>query len=248
MTRPLIGITTYVENARFSVHDTKAAVVPWAYVDQVSRAGGRPVLIPPQVDGGVEVLDGLDGLVICGGADVDPARYDEAPHPAVYTDALRDSGELPLVRVAFKTGLPLLGVCRGMQLMTVAAGGRIHQHVPEVVGHDGHRPLGPTKVYAHHPVRFATGSRCRELFGAEAVVNSFHHQAVKDPGRLVPTAWCVTDNLIEAVEHPDHPFAVGVQWHPEDMAAPDLFQALVSASANTHSARTATRTEFFATV
>lgn len=247
VTRPLIGITTYVEPARFVVHDTIAAVVPWAYVEQVSRAGGRPVLVPPHPDGGVEVLDGLDGLIVAGGADVEPARYGEAPHPTVYTSPQRDAGELPLVRIALKTGVPLLGICRGMQVMAVASGGRLHQHLPEAVGHGGHSNPGAVKVYAEHPVRFATGSRCREVYGAEAVMNSYHHQGVKDPGRLIPTGWCTTDDLIEAVEHPDHPFAVGVQWHPEDMAANGLFQALVVAAAQLRTAR-GSRTEFFAAV
>ncbi len=134
VTRPLIGITTYVETTRFLVHDTRAAVVPWAYTEQVAKAGGRPVLIPPMPDGGVEVLDGLDGLIVAGGADVEPARYGETPDPKVYTSPLRDAGELPLVRIALKTGLPLLGVCRGMQVMTVASGGRLHQHLPDDVG------------------------------------------------------------------------------------------------------------------
>ncbi|WP_144118939.1 gamma-glutamyl-gamma-aminobutyrate hydrolase family protein [Catellatospora sichuanensis] len=247
VTRPLIGITTYVETTRFLVHDTRAAVVPWAYTEQVAKAGGRPVLVPPMPDGGVEVLEGLDGLIVAGGADVEPARYGEAPHPKVYTSPLRDAGELPLVRIALKTGVPLLGVCRGMQVMAVASGGRLHQHLPDVAGVGEHSTHGPIKVYAEHPVRFATSSRLRELYGAEAVVNSYHHQAVKDPGRLVPTGWCSTDDVIEAVEHPDHPFAVGVQWHPEDMAGNALFQALVNAATQVRHAR-ASRAEFFATV
>jgi putative glutamine amidotransferase len=243
----LIGITTYVEAARFVVHDTLAAVLPWNYVEQVRLAGGRALLIPPQPDGGVEVLDALDGLIFAGGADVDPVRYGETPHPTVYTSPERDAGELPLLRIALKTGVPTLGICRGMQLMAVAAGGRLHQHLPEVVGHGDHTVAGPVKTYAEHPVRFATGSRCREMFGAETVVNSYHHQGVKDPGRLVPTGWCTTDDLIESVEHPDHPFAVGVQWHPEDMPSLALFDALVTAAAQVRSSR-GSRAEFFAAV
>jgi putative glutamine amidotransferase len=245
VTRPLIGITTYVETSRFAVHDTTAAVVPWSYVEQVRLAGGRPVLVPPMPDGGVEVLDAIDGLVIAGGADVDPARYGEQPHPTVYTSPQRDHGELPLARVALQTGVPLLGICRGMQLMAVASGGSLHQHLPEAVGHGGHTTTGPLKVYAEHPVRFATGSKCFELFGPETVVNSYHHQGVKDPGRLVPTGWCATDDLIEAVEHPDHPFAVGVQWHPEDMPPLALFAALVAAANQVRLAR-GSHAEFFA--
>lgn len=237
VSRPLIGITTYVDQSRFSVHDTLSAVLPWSYVEQVRTAGGRPVLIPPCQDGGVEVLDGLDGLIIAGGADVDPARYGERPHPKVYTSPTRDAGELPLARHALTTGVPLLGICRGMQVMAVVSGGRLHQHLPEALGHEGHSMPGSKKRYNQHKVRFATGSRCRELFGPETTVNSYHHQGVADPGRLVPAGWCPDDDLIEAVEHPDHPFAVGVQWHPEDMADPALFVALVTAAAQSRAGR-----------
>lgn len=236
--RPLIGITTYFDVSRFAVYDTLCAVLPWTYVEQIRAAGGRAVMIPPVPDGGVEVLEALDGLIIAGGADVEPHCYGETPHPTVGTCPERDAGELPLARHALRRGLPLLGVCRGMQVMAVASGGTLHQHLPDVLGHDGHRIPGSEKRYTHHPVHFATGSRCRELFGAETIVNSYHHQGVADPGRLIPTGWCPQDDLIEAVEHPDHPFAVGVQWHPEDMKSP-LFAALVTAAAQTRAARTA---------
>lgn len=237
VSRPLIGITTYLDVTRFAVYDTVSAVLPWTYVEQVRSAGGRAVMVPPDPDGGVEVLEALDGLVIAGGADVEPYRYGEVPSPNLGgLSPERDAGELPLVRYALQYGVPLLGVCRGMQLMAVAAGGRLHQHLPDVLGHDNHRVPGPVKRYAEHSVRFAKGSRCRELFGAETVVNSYHHQGVADPGRLVPTGWCPQDDLIEALEHPDHPFAVGVQWHPEDMVSP-LFEALVTAAVRSRAAR-----------
>ncbi len=237
--RPLIGITTYLDETRFSVYDTVSAVLPWTYVEQVRSAGGRAVLVPPEPDGGVEVLEALDGLIIAGGADVEPYRYGEKPSPHLGgVCPERDAGELPLVRGALRNGLPLLGVCRGMQLMAVAGGGKLHQHLPDVLGHDGHRIPGHAKVYTEHTVRFAPGSRCRELFGPETLVNSYHHQGVSDPGRLLPTGWCPDDDLIESLEHPDHPFAVGVQWHPEDMSGP-LFGALVEAAARSRAARSA---------
>ncbi|WP_239123934.1 gamma-glutamyl-gamma-aminobutyrate hydrolase family protein [Rhizocola hellebori] len=237
MSRPLIGISTYVEQARFSVQDALSAVLPWSYVEQVRTAGGRPVLVPPCPDGGLEVLDGLDGLIIAGGQDVEPARYGELAHPKVYTSPVRDAGELPLARHALMHGIPLLGICRGMQVMAVVSGGRLHQHLPEAVGHEGHSMPGPKKRYNNHLVRFASGSKCRELLGAETEVNSYHHQGVADPGRLIPTGWCPDDDLIEAVEHPDHPFAVGVQWHPEDLADPALFVALVTAASQSKARR-----------
>jgi putative glutamine amidotransferase len=229
--RPLIGITTYVNQTQFAVYDTMSAVLPWTYIEQVRNAGGRPLLVPPCPDGGLEVLTGLDGLIIAGGGDVEPARYGEEAHPEVHASPQRDAGELPLIRAALNNGTPLLGICRGMQAMAVVSGGRLHQHLPDAVGHDGHSRPGTLKTYAEHPVRFAPGSRCHDLFGSEVVVNSYHHQGVKDPGRLVPTGWCPKDDLIESLEHPDHPFAVGVQWHPEDMASSALFVALVTVAA-----------------
>ena len=239
MTRPIIGITTFMEQARFTVYDTVTAVIPWTYIEQVRSAGGRPILVPPVPDGGTEVLDAIDGLIIAGGADVEPERYGETRHPTVVTTPARDAGELPLARYALNNGIPLLGICRGLQVMAVASGGRLHQHLPDVLGSDRHRSTEPGRIYRSHLVRFAPGSKCRELLGSEVEVNSYHHQGVVDPGRLVPTGWCPDDDLIEAAEHPDHPFAVGVQWHPEDMANPALFVALVTAAASQSRARRA---------
>jgi putative glutamine amidotransferase len=183
------------------------------------------------------VLDAIDGLIIAGGADVEPERYGEMRHPAVVTAPARDAGELPLARHALNNGIPLLGICRGLQVMAVASGGKLHQHLPDVLGSDRHRALGPGRTYCSHRVKFAPGTKTRDLLGDEAEVNSYHHQGIADPGRLVPTGWCVEDELIEAAEHPDHPFAVGVQWHPEDMANPALFVALVTAASQSRSRR-----------
>jgi len=238
--RPLIGITTYLEPTRFVMIDTVSAVLPWAYVQQVQAAGGVALLIPPDPEGALEGLDAVDGLIIAGGSDVEPYRYGEKPHPKLgSTNPARDAAELILARHAMRYGIPLLGICRGMQVMAVASGGKLHQHVPDVVGSDLHRIQGPVKRYSSHPVKFETGSHCYEMFGAEAVVNSYHHQGVADPGRLVPTGWCTDDSLVEALEHPDHPFTVGVQWHPEDMESNALFSALVTAAAQAKSARSA---------
>ena len=227
--RPLIGITSYVEQARWGVWDTTAALVPHAYVRQVEQAGGRAVVVPPTTDGADDSLLGvLDGLLLAGGADLDPARYGQQPHHE--TAGLRpdrDAAELALLTGALDADLPVLGVCRGMQLMAVHAGGALHQHLPEVVGHDRHRP-GPG-VYGEHPVRLATGSSVAGILGGEVSVRSYHHQGLADPGTLTVTGWA-DDGSPEVVEDPRHRFAIGVLWHPEVGDDPRLFDALVAAS------------------
>jgi putative glutamine amidotransferase len=225
--RPVIGITSYAEAACWATwRDVPAALLPYAYVQAVSGSGGQPVLIPPE-DSSPAVLSVLDGLVLAGGADVDPAQYGARPHPE--TNGLRpgrDAGELALLRAALDSGLPVLGVCRGMQLMAVAAGGQLIQHMPDEVGHDAHRPT--PGEYGAHGARFAAGSQIAAVLGTSLTVNSYHHQGVADPGWLTVTGWA-DDGTIESLEDPSRPFAVGVQWHPEATEDHRLFAALVDA-------------------
>jgi putative glutamine amidotransferase len=234
MFRPVIGLTTYAEEARFGRLDTFAAVLPLSYVHAVHASGGRAVLITPDAPD-VDVIDGLDGLLFTGGSDVDPAMYGEAAHPTAFVKPERDAAEALYMRAAMEADLPMLGICRGMQLMTVVSGGRLQQHLPDVLGHDNHRPVSGPR-FGEHLVRLSPGSVCHRVLGESAVVNSFHHQGVKDPGRLIPTGWCPEDALIETVEDPDLTFAVGVQWHPEDMPDLRLFAAFVAAAAARHEA------------
>ncbi|MBQ0894578.1 gamma-glutamyl-gamma-aminobutyrate hydrolase family protein [Micromonospora sp. U56] len=227
MSRPLIGISAYVEPAAWAVwRDVPATLVPQAYVRAVSAAGGRAVVLPPD-DVDADVVRVLDGLVLAGGADVAPERYDQPPDPRTEPRPDRDAGELALLAGALAADLPVLGICRGLQLLVVAHGGVLHQHLPDVVGHDRHRPA-PGR-YGAHPVRVAPGSLAGAVMAGVDRVNSYHHQGVADPGRLVATGWA-DDGVVEAVEDPRRRFLLGVQWHPENEADPRPVTALVRAA------------------
>lgn len=226
--RPVIGLTTYMDQAKFGIQDTVAAVLPMAYVKAVHDSGGRAILITPD-DPDTDVLEGLDGILFTGGSDVNPAFYGATPHPTTQFKPDRDDAELLLIRAALAADLPLLGVCRGMQLLSVARGGHLHQHLPEVVGHHTHRPLtGPR--YGTHPVTLAPATLAQKILGDSLDVNSYHHQGVADPGELTAVGWCPVDDLIEVVEDPTRAFVIGVQWHPEETTDRRLFAALVEAA------------------
>lgn len=222
--RPVIGIAGYREQARWNIWDTDATVIQQSFVRGVTEAGGRPVVLPPD-DRDADVLDRLNGLLLPGGADIDPARFGQDRHPA--TDRARpdrDAGELLLLRAALDRDLPVLGVCRGLQLLALLYGGTLHQHLPDVLGHSGHLPR--EGVLGEHEVTFTAGSRAAAVYGRSARVNSHHHQGVADPGRLRVTARS-DDGLPEAVEDPDKRFVLGVQWHPEISGDDALFAAFV---------------------
>jgi putative glutamine amidotransferase len=197
-------------------------------VTAVHAAGGRALVVPPLPEGAREVVAALDALVLAGGSDLDPAVYGAEPDPrttGVRPD--RDAGEVALLRAADAVDLPVLGICRGMQLMVAVAGGRLVQHLPDVVGSDRHR--GTPGVYARHPVTTVAGSRLAALLGDGADVPSYHHQGIADPGSLAVCAHA-DDGTIEGVEVPGPRFRVGVLWHPE--AGPDgrLVEGLVTAA------------------
>jgi putative glutamine amidotransferase len=231
MSTPLIGISAYCEQARWGVWDAQAMVLPRRYADRVSAAGGIPVLLPPvpEID---EALGRLDGLMLSGGGDIDPARYGASPAPETSSvREERDTAEFALFAAALDRGLPLLAICRGMQIINVARGGSLHQHLPAVVGHDGHAPMAGT--FGTHSVRVAPGSRLAGILNRdEADVPTHHHQAVDRLGEgLTATAWA-TDGIIEAFEFDagESRFALAVQWHPEAGDDPSLFRALVAAA------------------
>jgi putative glutamine amidotransferase len=232
MGRPVIGLTTYAEEARFGLQDTFAAVLPLAYVHAVHASGGRAVLITPD-DPDTDILDRIDGIMFAGGSDVDPALYGQAAHPTTSVRPERDAAEMLLLRAALERDLPVLGVCRGLQLMAVAYGGRLHQHLPDVFGHTAHRPASGPK-FGEHQVRLVAGTLCHKILGDEVTVNSFHHQGIADPGGLTVSGWDPDDQLAEAAEDPSRTFTIGVQWHPEDTSDFRVFAALVEAAGERH--------------
>ena len=224
----MVGITSYVEQARWGVWDQPAVVLPLSYVQRVEAAGARAVVVPPSPDGVDALAERLDGLVLAGGADLDPASYGE--EPGAETVGLRpdrDAGEFPLLRAALERDLPVLGICRGMQLLAVASGGSLVQHLPDAVGHERHRPS--PGVYGLHDVRLEPGSRVQGILGDQVSVPSYHHQGIASAGSLTVTGWA-DDETPEVVEDPDKAFAVGVLWHPEAGDDLRLFQALVLAA------------------
>lgn len=227
--RPRIGLTTYLETASWGVWDRPAAIVPRVYLDAVTRSGGTPVLLPP-VDTDESVLEVLDGLMIIGGADLDPATYHATPHPeTVTTRPERDEHERRLFTAAVGQGVPVLGVCRGAQVMTAALGGALHQHLPELLGHEEHRP--EPGVFGTTTVTTQPGSLAAEILGPEAKVPCYHHQGLAEVlTPLVATGWA-EDGLVEAVELPGPTWVLGIQWHPEENPEDlRLFEALVTAA------------------
>ncbi|MEV8510090.1 gamma-glutamyl-gamma-aminobutyrate hydrolase family protein [Actinoplanes sp. NPDC051475] len=237
MRRPLIGLTSYAQHVQYNGNDVEAGMLPMSYVKAVHATGGRAVLITPD-DPGTDVLESLDGLVFAGGGDVDPSHWGAEPHPLTDTDAVRDLSELMLMRAALEADVPVLGVCRGMQIMAVATGGSLHQHLPDLVGHDRHRAAAGTdplaadaSSFGRHDIVLQQGSRAMGLLGSRITVNSFHHQAVDDPGTFTISGWCPEDRIVEILEDRDRYFALGVQWHPERTGDLRVFAALAEAAA-----------------
>ncbi|MFC5187573.1 gamma-glutamyl-gamma-aminobutyrate hydrolase family protein [Actinomadura harenae] len=226
---PLIGITTYLEPARWGVWVREAAVLPLPYIRAVERAGGVPVLLPPtgSLRGVRSLVAGLDGLVLAGGSDVDPELYGAEPHPETGApQPARDRFELALVRAAIDADLPFLGICRGLQMLNVARGGGLVQHLPDVVGHREHAP--DVGVIGWHRVRISPASLTGRILGDAVEVPSYHHQAADRLGKgLAAVAWA-DDQVVEAVELQGHRFGLAVQWHPEEGEDRRLFEALVA--------------------
>jgi putative glutamine amidotransferase len=227
--RPVIGISANEDVARWAAWEKDATLVPQAYVDRVAAAACVPVVLPP-VPGIEQLISRLDGLVLTGGGDLDPMRYAAQPHPL--TERVhqgRDAAEFALLGAALDTGLPVLGVCRGLQVLNVCLGGTLIQHLPDTAGHERHSPA--PAGYGTQAVKVAPGSRVAEILGRETLrVPCHHHQAIERLGAgLAATAWS-DDGVIEAVEFAGHPFAVAVQWHPEVSQDRSLFLGLADAA------------------
>jgi putative glutamine amidotransferase len=234
--RPLIGITSYAEEIRWGVWIEDAALVPLAYVRAVDHAGGRPLVVPPSEDGLEETLDALDGVIFSGGGDLDPDLYGAEAHDA--TDAPRkerDAAELRLLEAALERDMPVLAICRGSQLLNVARGGDLVQHLPEAVGHEQHRH--DPGSFSDHDVKVAAGSRLGGLLGDRAPVKSHHHQGYGRIGSgLREVAWA-EDGVVEGLEDPAKRFALGVLWHPEEGEDFALFKGLVEEARRFRDAR-----------
>jgi putative glutamine amidotransferase len=232
MSGPVIGLSVYREHARWGVWDTTADLLPTVYARAIEEAGGLPVLLPPLPtrDAADGVVARIDGLVVAGGADVSPERYGAQPHPRTgsWRDD-RDAWELALVAAAEARGLPVLGVCRGMQVMAVAAGGVLEQHVPDRVGHDDHSPGGDQ--FGQTAVSVVQGSQLSTLVPPALTVYCHHHQAVASHPGYEAVAWA-EDGTLEAIEAPGRRMRVGVQWHPEMAKDAGLFAALVAAASD----------------
>ena len=227
MSKPVIGITTYLTPARFGVWEEEAALIPASYVEAVEAAGGRPLLVPPSTDAIEETLDRLDGLLLSGGSDLDPELYGQDAHPE--TNGIvpeRDRAEIALLRAALERDMPVLAVCRGSQVLNVARGGDLVQHLPDVVGDEKHKHT--PGQFADHDVDLEPGTRVQRILGDHAPVKSHHHQGYGRLGGGLHEAARAEDGTIEALEDPGRRFAIGVLWHPEAGEDFALFEALVS--------------------
>lgn len=229
--RPLVGITAYCERATYTVWDQDTVLLPRAYSDAMLAAGGLPVLLPPHPEGAAAV-DRLDAVVLAGGPDIGPSHYGAAPDPRTGVPRIeRDAAELAVLERALAAGIPVLGVCRGMQVLNVGLGGTLAQHLPDTLGHTGHNPQ--PGMFGSIEVTLQPGSLVHRALGAAMTVSCHHHQGIGRLGDGLVVTGRAADGAVEAVELAGHEFVLGVQWHPEQDLARDevrLFAALVAAA------------------
>jgi len=228
--KPVVGITSYAEEVTWGAWVEEAALVPLAYVRAIERAGGRPLVIPPSEGAIEETLAVLDGILFSGGSDLDPALYDAEAHPETQgVHEARDRAEMALLTAALERDMPVLAVCRGSQVLNVARGGDLVQHLPEVLGHEEHKHT--PGEYSDHDVTLEPGTRVGGILGDRAPVKSHHHQGFGRIGEGLREAGHAEDGTVEALEDPSKRFAVGVLWHPEEGEDMALFEALVEQAA-----------------
>jgi putative glutamine amidotransferase len=245
MARPVIGICTALERARWGLWDQEAVLLARSYVEAVQQAGAFALMLPPDeqlLEHPEEVLELIDGLVLAGGADIDPFSYGEEPHPeTIDTVPERDRFEIALVRAAIERDLPVLGICRGMQLINIAYGGTLMQHLPEHFGHHEHLRVPGTFDGADHDVDLIEGSLAARAAGeTHHATKSHHHQGVDRLGQGLRITGCSSmDGLPEAIEMPDRRFVLGVQWHPEADETSRVVGALVTEAERGRSPRSA---------
>ncbi|HYZ69581.1 MAG TPA: gamma-glutamyl-gamma-aminobutyrate hydrolase family protein [Mycobacterium sp.] len=235
---PVVGLTTYLQQAQTGAWNVRASFLPAIYIEGVTLAGGIASLLPPQpvdADIAARVLDGLDGLIMTGGRDVAPESYGQQAHSAtdepVADNRQRDAFEFALVDGAIRRGMPLLGICRGAQVVNVALGGTLHQHLPDVIGHTHHQQ--GNAVFSTSAVRTVPGTRLASLIGESSDAQCYHHQAIDRVGTGLIVSAQDSDGVIEAVEIPGDNFVLAVQWHPEERLDDlRLFAAVVEAAAS----------------
>jgi len=238
--KPVIGLTSYRKRGQLSIYDTELVALPTFYTDGVNRAGGLAVILPPQpavesIADARALLRGLDGLIVAGGADVNPRRYGQEPGPHTETpEPLRDLLDELVLRAAIEDDLPFLGICRGAQMLNVHRGGTLHQHLPDVVGHDRYR-VGDGKFHPE-PMSIEPDSRLAEVLGGAVVAGPvYHHQAIDQVGSGLRVTARGFDGVIEGLELEGHRYGMAVQWHPEQALDDEnirLFEGLVRAAAN----------------
>jgi gamma-glutamyl-gamma-aminobutyrate hydrolase PuuD len=233
--KPVVGITTYLTPAAWGAWQLEAALLPASYVRSVVRAGGVPLLVPPGASY-EETLDSVDGLIFSGGSDLDPELYGAEAHSE--TDGWireRDDFELGLMQAALARDMPLLAICRGSQVLNVALGGDLEQHVPDRVQSDAHKETAG--VFAEHDVAVLPGTQLATILGDSTDVKSHHHQGYGELGEGLREAARAPDGTVEALEDPTRRFTLGVLWHPEEGADLALFEALVHEAAEYHQTR-----------
>lgn len=225
MTRPVIGLTSYRTNGSMTIYNGELASLPAQYLDTVTRSGGTCLLLPPQDHAAAdaeEIVSRLDGLLVTGGADIDPSRYgqeEDAKHEGFET--LRDSWEESLLTAALSRDIPILGICRGAQMLNVHLGGTLHQHLPDVVGHDRYRK--PEQGFSPEPISIEPGTQLAKILGTDSPVRGpvQHHQAIDEVSPELVVSARGFDGVVQAVERPESTWCLAVQWHPEEDASDD---------------------------